>query len=190
MKKPFYKKWWFWLIVAVVLIALVVPESDEEEVAKETKKEKVEEVSENEEDNKDEPDVKVDNETEKPKEIQEEPKNKKIDINEEIKIGNVTIDLKSVKVEDDKLSVFAWWFHGAGREKIHFSVLATMSALQDGEYLEVTDGEDTFLRQTDYGVSSNLDVEYQLIDDKTPVEIRFRTTTDVPDEETITIELE
>lgn len=65
-----------------------------------------------------------------------------------------------------------------------------MSVLQDGEYLEVTDDEDTFLRQTDYGVDSNLDVEYQLIEDKEPVKIRFRTTTDNPEEEIITIEIE
>lgn len=120
----------------------------------------------------------------------EEEKEKKININEDIEIGKVSINLKSVTVKNDKLNVFAQWFHGAAREKIHFSVLATMSVLQDGEYLEVTDDEDTFLRQTDYGVDSNLDVEYQLIEDKEPVKIRFRTTTDNPEEEIITIEIE
>lgn len=132
------------------------------------------------------------NEAEEEKKTDEakEEKEKKIDINEDIEIGKVSIDLKSVTVKNDKLNVFAWWFHGAAREKIHFSVLATMSVLQDGEYLEVTDGEDTFLRQTDYGVDSNLDVEYQLIDDKEPVEIRFRTTTDDPDEETIQVDIQ
>ena len=162
------------LIMASIMLAAC--SSDGEEIKEQEVKEETKETEETEE-----------TEVE---EVEEESKDKKIDINKEIKIGNVNIDLKSAQVEDDKLSVFAWWFHGAAREKIHFSVLATMSVLQDGEYLEVIDGEDTFLRQTDYGVDSNLDVEYQLIDDKTPVEIRFRTTTDDPEEETITIEIE
>ena len=171
VKKPFYKKWWFILIVLTIVIGGPASLLEEEKEIS-TKLPKTKETKETKE------------------ETVVEPKSKKIDIDKEIKIGKVNIDLKSVKIEDNKISVYAWWFHGAGREKIHFSVLATMSALQDGEYLKVTQGEDTFLRKTDYGVNSNLDVEYELIDDKTPVEIRFRTTTDDPEEETITIELE
>lgn len=101
----------------------------------------------------------------------------------------MTIDLQTVKVEDDELSVWAWWYHGATREKVHFSVLATLSVLQNGEYLDIVEGEDTFLRQTGYGVDSNLDVKYKLIDKDSPVEIRFRTTTDDPEEESVTIDI-
>lgn len=198
VKKPFYKKWWFWLIVAVVIIAMIVTE-DEEETTKDNVEENKEETSkENKKEETAKEEEKVTEEKkEEPVEQAEqedaeevEQKEKKIEINKDIEIGNVAIDLRSVTVDDDKLSVFAWWFHGAAREKIHFSVLATISVSQDGEELEIIDGEDTLLRQTDYGVDSNLKLKYQLIDKETPVDIRFRTTTDDPEEETITIELE
>lgn len=158
--------------------------TDSKEVANDSKEEK--------EDKNDAKEPEEDREVEEDNgnETKEELRQKKIDINKEIKLGNVTIDLQNVTIEGDKLSIWAWWFHGAGREKIHFSVLATLSVLQDGEYLDVTDGEDTLLRQTDYGVDSNIDIEYQLLDNETPVEIRFRTTTDEPEEETIEIDID
>lgn len=159
MKKPIYKRWWFW-VVAIVLIAVIMPK--EETPVKEEEKVKAAEE-------------------------EKEPQKETIKVNKETKLGKVGIDLKSVTIEEDRLSVHAIWNHEAVREKIHFSVLATMSVYQGGEHLKIIDGEDTFLKGAAYMVDSKLDVKYQLIDNKTPIEVRFKTTTDDPEEEAFEI---
>ena len=188
-KKPFYKRWWFWLIVVVVLIAMIVPE-DEEEVAEDTE-EKTEETNQEVEDNEsNESNEEAEENNEDKEDVKETPEEKKtINVNEEIELGNINIDIENAYVENNVLSFGFWWNHWASNEKIHFSVLAYPVVSQNGNELEMQDDKDTLLKQTAKGVDSRVDLKYELEDDS-PVEIKFKTTSDDPEEESITIDID
>src|SRR5699024_402447 len=101
-KKPIYKKWWFWLVAFLVLGFVVGQTSDDEEQAEDDEQE-----SKDEEKAKEEP--KEESKTEETEEVdkkeEEEPQEKEqtIEINKEIEfdIGNLTLDIESVYIENN-----------------------------------------------------------------------------------------
>lgn len=180
-KKPFYKKWWIW-VIAIILFGgfvngVVDPYDEEEQAQKE--KDKQEEREKQEQNEKED------------KEEQEESEEKIIEINKEIEfdMGNLTIELENVYVEDDTLSFGYWWNYWSSYDKAHFLLFAYPVVKQGGEELEEVDEKDSLLKQTKKGVNSRVDLEYELIDDS-PVEIIFKTATDNPEEETIEVDIE
>src|SRR5699024_6375562 len=115
---------------------------------------------------------------------------KTIKVGKEFDIGNVNIEVQTVKVSDDTITVPVWWSHWAGDKKVHLTALAYPIVTQDGEELKEVDGGDSLLKQKDKGVDGRAKVTYELLDDSTPVEIKFKTTADEPEEESIAVELE
>ena len=182
-KKPIYKKWWFWLVAFLVFGFVVGQTADDEpteEVEEQPKKEEKEQVEEKEV-------------TEEGKESKEKPTEKEeqtIDINKEIEfdMGNLTLDIESVYVEDNTLSFGFWWNYWSSYDEAHFLLFAYPVVTQNGEELEEIDKKDTLIRQTKKGVDSRVDLEYELKDDS-PVEIKLKTTSDDPEEEVIEIDI-
>ena len=124
------------------------------------------------------------------KDDSENDDDKTIKVNQEFDIGNVNIEIQTVKVSDDTITVPIWWSHWAGDKKVHLTALAYPIVTQDGEELKEVDGGDSLLKQKDKGVEGRAKVTYELLDDSTPVEIKFKTTADEPEEESIAVELE
>lgn len=182
-KKPFYKKWWVWVIAVLAIGGIIngaIDPYDEDEHQVEAENKKVEEKTEVESDKK---------ETEKePKKESNTDEEKKIEINKEMELENIKISLENAYVKDSKLSFGFWWSHWATNDKAHFSVFAYPVVTQDGEELEQEDNKDSLLKQTEKGVDSRVDLEYELIDDS-PVEIKFKTTSEDPKEETIEVDI-
>src|SRR5699024_2484532 len=108
----------------------------------------------------------------------EEPQEKKqtIDVNKEIEfvMGNLTLDIESVYVEDNTMSVGFWWNYWSSYDEAHFLLFAYPVVTPDGEELEEVEEKDSLLRQTKKGVVSRVDLEYELEDDS-PVEIKIKT---------------
>lgn len=119
----------------------------------------------------------------------DESEEKVIELNKEIELDNINIKIENVYVEDDKIRFGFWWNHWASNDKIHFSVLAYPVVEQAGEELEQEDKNDSLLKQTEKGVDSRVDLEYELIDDS-PVTIKFKTTSDDPSEESFEVDIE
>src|SRR5699024_5117813 len=188
-KKPIYKKWWFWLVAFLVFGFVVGQTSDDEEQA-----EDVEQDSKDEEKAKEEheEESKSDETEEKDKKEKEETQEKKktIDINKEIEfdMGNLTLDIESVYIENNTMSFGFWWNYWSSYDEAHFLLFAYPVVTQDGEELEEVDEKDSLLRQTKKGVDSRVDLEYELEDDS-PVEIKIKTTSDEPEEEVIEVDI-
>lgn len=175
--KPIHKKWWFWL-GAIVIFGFIVGQTSDD-----SSEEEVAEAEEQETD-------------EQPKEEvegmeEEEHQEQTIDVNKEMEfdMGNLTLDIESIYIEDNTLSLGFWWNYWSSYEEAHFLLFAYPVVMQNGEELEEVDKKESLLKQTEKGVDSRVDLEYELEDDS-PVEIKIKTTSDDPEEETITIELE
>lgn len=176
MKKPLYKKWWVWLIALLVIAALsnFVSGGNKDSADKnDSDTDNVKEVAKEEDTEKQEP---------------KEPEEKKIEVDKEIELDKINIKLENVYVKDNELKFGFWWNHWATNDKAHFSVFAYPVITQNGEELELQDDKDTLLKQTEKGVDSRVDLKVELQDDS-PVEIKFKTTSDNPEEEVINIEL-
>lgn len=118
-----------------------------------------------------------------------EKKKRSIDVNKEIELNGVSIEVQSVSIEDGKITVPIWWSHWVSNEKTHLSLLVIPAAYQGNEPLEMIDGEDTLIRQRKKGVDDRAVVEFELVDNETPIEIKFIETTDEAKEESITVEI-
>lgn len=175
------------LIVVFYIIGTVVGNDEEtnkedeptKEVVAEETEDQVEEDSEEEEATEDEPVAEQEDEGVTDKEIE---------VNEEIELGNITIKLENVYIKDNELSFGFWWNHWASNDEVHFSYFAYPVVTQNGVELEQQDEKDSLLRQTQKGVDSRVDLKYELEDDS-PVEIKFKTTSDDPEEEIINIDV-
>src|SRR5699024_7630340 len=112
------------------------------------------------------------------------------DINKKIEFDMCTLklDIESVYVEGNTLSLGFWWNYWSSYDEAHFLLFAYPVVKQNGEELEEVDEKDSLLRQTKKGVDSREDLEYELKDDS-PVEIKIKTTSDDPEEEVIEIDI-
>src|SRR5699024_885082 len=186
---PNYKKWWFWLVAFLVFGLVVGQTSDDEEQA-----EDVEQESKDEEKAKEEPEEESKSEEteEVDKKEEEEPQEKKqtIDINKEIEfdIGNVTLDIESVYIENNKMSFGFWWNYWSSYDEAHIMLFAYPVVKKSGEAVDEVNEKDSLHRQTKKGVESRVDLEYELEYDS-PVEIKIKTTSDDPEEEVIEIDI-
>lgn len=115
---------------------------------------------------------------------------KTIKVNKEFEIGNVNIEIQTVKVDDGSITIPIWWSHWAGNEKVHLTALAYPVITQGGKELKEIDGGDSLLKKKSKGVDDRAKVTYELIDEHTPVEIEFKTTADEPEEEAFTVDIE
>lgn len=173
IKKSIFKKWWFWALI-VILLAFIIPTEDESEETNANADENEQEES------------NVESNNGIPGKDEEE---KTIEINKEIELDNINIGIENVYIEDGKIRFGFWWNHWSSKDSVHFTVLAYPIVEQNGKELGQEDKNNTLLRQTEKGVDSRVDLEYELIDDS-PVTITFKTTTDDPIEETIEVDIE
>lgn len=122
---------------------------------------------------------------------QEEEENKqRIEVNEELKVRNVTANISSVTVEDGTITIPIRWQHWAGNDKVHFSVLAFPAVYQGEQHLEMISGEDSMYKKIDKGVDGMVELKYELIDEETPVTIKVIATTDQAEEGTVTVNID
>src|SRR5699024_7851885 len=108
---------------------------------------------------------------------------------QEFDIGNVNIEVQTVNVEGESLTVPIWWNHWAGNKKVHLTALVYPVVKQDGEELKEVDGGDSLLKKKDKGVDGRAKVTYELVDDSTPVDIKFKTTAYDPEEESFEVNI-
>jgi|SRR5690625_4054351 len=113
----------------------------------------------------------------------------KIEVEEEIELNNVTLEVQSIHIKDNEAKVYIAWKHWTSYDKAHLDLLLTTSIKQDGEELEIIKGEDKYLKQVDKGVGGSVNATYKLIDNETPIEIKFIETTDEAKEESITVDI-
>lgn len=115
---------------------------------------------------------------------------KRIEIDAEMKVKNVTAIISSVTVKDDTIKIPIRWQHwGASNDKIHFSVLAFPAVYQGDAHLEMTSGEESVYKPVAQGVDGWVDLEYKLIDKETPVTIKVIATTDNMEEGSVTVDI-
>src|SRR5699024_9640166 len=187
-KKPIYKKWWFWLVAFLVFGFVVGQTSDDEEQAEDVEQEPEDGEKPKEEPNEESKTEETEEVDKKEEELQE--KKQTIDINKEIEfdMGNLTLDIESVYIENNTMSFGFWWNYWSSYDEAHFLLFAYPVVKQNGEELEEIDKKDTLIRQTKKGVDSRVDLEYELKDDS-PVEIKIKTTSDDPEEEVIEVDI-
>src|SRR5699024_8092337 len=188
MTKPSYKKWWFWLLAFFVFGFVVGQISDNEEQAEDVEQEPEDREKTKEEPNEESKTEETEEVDKKEEELQE--KKQTIDINKEIEfdMGNLTLDIESVYIENNTMSFGFWWNYWSSYDEAHFLLFAYPVVKQNGEELEEIDKKDTLIRQTKKGVDSRVDLEYELKDDS-PVEIKIKTTSDDPEEEVIEVDI-
>src|SRR5699024_2215943 len=126
----------------------------------------------------------------KSKEKSKEKEEQTIEINKEIEfdIGNLTLDIESVYIENNTMSFGFWWNYWSSYDEAHFLLFAYPVVKHNGEELEEIDKKDTLIRQTKKGVDSRVDFKYELEDDS-PVEIKIKTTSYEHEEEVIEIDI-
>src|SRR5690606_2101717 len=191
MKKPFYKRWWFIAIVVFLVMgglgALIDEEkttSDEEaaevsskqeekqqaekETAKETAKETIDESKESE---------------------SNEPKEKVIELKEEIPFVDFTAKIQRIKINDDTLTIVLDWTNQSEYEQAHFSLLAGIDVYQDDDILEMTKGEERLLKRIPKNQFDVVDLEYKLKDNETPVRVRIIPWNEYDEPKETTIEI-
>src|SRR5699024_8195772 len=106
----------------------------------------------------------------------------------EFDMGNLTLDIESVYIENNTMSFGFWWNYWSSYDEAHFLLFAYPVVTQGGEELEEVDEKDSLLRQTKQGVDSRVALEYEMKNDS-PVEIKIKTTSDEPEEEVIEIDI-
>jgi len=185
------------LLFATVLLLTACGQSEEEkqaeveaqeQVEKEAQLKKEEKVAQKEQEKKDKESAEQKKKDKAAKE-KEEQKESTIKVDEEIELRNLNFKIQTVTIENDKVTVPMSWNHWASNEKIHLTALAYPVVKQGDDELEMIGGEDSLLRQTAKGVDSRIEVEYQLIDDETPITITMKTTSDDPEEGSITVDI-
>jgi PBP1b-binding outer membrane lipoprotein LpoB len=120
----------------------------------------------------------------------EEMGKKRIEVNEEMKVANVTANISSITIEEGTIEIPIAWQHWAGNDKVHFSVLAFPAVYQGDQHLEMISGQDSMHKKVDKGIDSMAMLTYKLIDETTPVTIKIIATTDDMEEETVTVKID
>lgn len=169
-KQPFYKRWWFILIAAVIVLGIsnIINSDDEPKTEQTSTKPKQEQKAEKKKD---------------------EPKEKVIELKEEIPFADFTAKIQRVKVKEDKLTIVLDWTNQSDWNPAHFSLLAGIDVYQDDEILEMTKGEDHLLKRIPKDQFDVVDLEYKLKDNETPVRVRIIPTNEYDEPKETTIEI-
>src|SRR5699024_3939519 len=109
-----------------------------------------------------------------------------IRIDETIELNGARVVLQSLRIENNEARLYAYWNHHSRYEKAHLDLLVTTVFKQNDENLDITQGEDKFLRQRSAGIDGGLDLKLKLIDDS-PITIKFIETTDEMESKEITV---
>lgn len=154
-KQPFYKRWWFILIAAVIVLGIsnIINSDDEPKTEQTSTKPKQEQKAEKKKD---------------------EPKEKVIELDEEITSVDYTVKLQRVKVKDDILTIVFDWENQSDWDPAHFELLGYVQVEQNGEALEEI-SDDRKYKQIKHGTFDVYDLEYKLVDDS-DVTIRVVST--------------
>lgn len=169
-KQPFYKRWWFILIAAVIVLGIsnIINSDDEPKTEQTSTKPKQEQKAEKKKD---------------------EPKEKVIELKEEIPFVDFTAKIQRVKIKDDRLTIVLDWTNQSDWNPAHFSLLAGIDVYQDDEILEMTKGEDRLLKRIPKDQFDVVDLEYKLKDNETPVRVRIIPTNEYDEPKETTIEI-
>lgn len=169
-KQPFYKRWWFILIAAVIVLGIsnIINSDDEPKTEQTSTKPKQEQKAEKKKD---------------------EPKEKVIELKEEIPFVDFTAKIQRVKIKDDRLTIVLDWTNQSDWNPAHFSLLAGIDVYQDDEILEMTKGEDRLLKRIPKDQFDVVDLEYKLEDNETPVRVRIIPTNEYDEPKETTIEI-
>lgn len=169
-KQPFYKRWWFILIAAVIVLGIsnIINSDDEPKTEQTSTKPKQEQKAEKKRD---------------------EPKEKVIELKEEIPFVDFTAKIQRVKVKGDKLTIVLDWTNQSEWNPAHFSLLAGIDVYQDDEILEMTKGEDRLLKRIPKDQFDVVDLEYKLKDNETPVRVRIIPWNEYDEPKETTIEI-
>ena len=154
-KQPFYKRWWFILIAAVIVLGIsnIINSDDEPKTEQTSTKPKQEQKAEKKRD---------------------EPKEKVIELDEEITSVDYTVKLQRVKVKDDILTIVFDWENQSDWDPAHFELLGYVQVEQNGEALEEI-SDDRKYKQIKHGTFDVYDLKYKLVDDS-DVTIRVVST--------------
>src|SRR5690606_21406916 len=76
-----------------------------------------------------------------------EPKEKVIELSEEIPFVDFTAKIQRIKINNDTLTIVLDWTNQSDWNPAHFSLLAGIDVYQDDEILEMTKGEERLLKQ-------------------------------------------
>lgn len=169
-KQPFYKRWWVILIAAVIVLGIsnIINSDDEPKTEQTSTKPKQEQKAEKKKD---------------------EPKEKVIELKEEIPFVDFTAKIQRVKIKDDRLTIVLDWTNQSDWNPAHFSLLAGIDVYQDDEILEMTKGEERLLKQIKKDSFDVVDLEYKLEDNETPVKITFIPWNEYDEKKELTIEI-
>jgi len=186
MKKPFYKRWWFIAIVVFLVMgglgALIGEETTSDEEATEVSSKQKEKQQAEKETEKETTDETKESES-------NEPKEKVIELSEEIPFVDFTAKIQRIKINNDTLTIVLDWTNQSEYEQAHFSLLAGIDVYQDDEILEMTKGEERLLKQIKKDSFDVVDLEYKLEDDKTPIKITFIPWNEYDEKKELTIEI-
>lgn len=112
-----------------------------------------------------------------------------IRVDKQININNVEMEIQTVTVEGDTITIPVWWSHKSSYDKAHLTLLVNPVVEQDSEELEVVSGADSLLKQIDKGKPGRVELQYKLRDSEAQVDIRLIEMTDALKEAVISVEL-
>lgn len=175
------------LIIILIILSGCVTYKDGEPVKDKAYEKRQEEKQVKEEEQKE---AKGEREAEKEVEHYDESKERTIDVKKEVELNGVNVEIQTISIKDNKVTVPIWWSHWTNYDKAHLSLLLIPTLYQGDNSLEMTNGEDTLIRQKEKGVEDRAVLEFELQDDKTPLDVRFIETTDEAKEKSITINID
>src|SRR5690606_24552126 len=186
MKKPFYKRWWFIAIVVFLVMgglgALIGEETTSDEKATEVSSKQEEKQQAEKETAKETTDETKESES-------NEPKEKVIELKEEIPFVDFTAKIQRIKINNDTLIIVLDWTNQSEYEQAHFGLLAGIDVYQDDDILEMTKGEERLLKRIPKNQFDVVDLEYKLKDNETPVRVRIIPTNEYDEPKETTIEI-
>ena len=118
-----------------------------------------------------------------------EPKEKVIELKEEIPFVDFTAKIQRIKINNDTLTIVLDWTNQSEYEQAHFSLLAGIDVYQDDDILEMTKGEERLLKRIPKNQFDVVDLEYKLKDNETPVRVRIIPTNEYDEPKETTIEI-
>ena len=118
-----------------------------------------------------------------------EPKEKVIELKEEIPFVDFTAKIQRIKINNDTLTIVLDWTNQSDWNPAHFSLLAGIDVYQDDEILEMTKGEERLLKQIPKNWFYVADLEYKLKDNETPVRVRIIPWNEYDEPKETTIEI-
>lgn len=200
-KKPFYKRWWVLLIGAMIIfyiIGVTVENSESKKLEekrqaaqqeRELKKKEKEREKQEEEKKK----------QEKEKKTEENLAEKTIELNEELVFLNFKLKIKSVKIREIDGSYFIDlnmdWLNQSFPDKTTFLRAASIDVHQNNDILTETSGawqnrnSDVYFPNAVRGWT-RLNLQYELVDNKSPVKIVFVPHDEYDENQEVTINLD